>query len=348
MKIAILSFTKSTNYGASLQVYALEQTIRRRYVDVDVEYLDYKRDYKKAVIIWISRKIAYAILRKNDEPSYTITEFIGNSLERGKNATKASAKETLELFYEFWALTSYSDKITRKQLRKISNKYDLYIAGSDQLWNCGKVNIDTTYLLDFVKDNKKKASYATSIGLKDFPDKYKSKYKKYLSQFSSLSCREKSAANMVEQLTGKHCENVMDPVFLLKKAEWSAIARKNSEELSGQYVLAYVLGEDAELENAAFQYATQNNLRLVHISSRMYLNKKCGPLEWLWYFNNAEIVFTNSFHGTAFSIIFNKQFWVNISNMDITRQSSDRITDLLNLCGLNNRLLESETIQGGV
>ena len=135
MKIAILSFTKSTNYGASLQVYALEQTIRRRYVDVDVEYLDYKRDYKKAVIIWISRKIAYAILRKNDEPSYTITEFIGNSLERGKNATKASAKETLELFYEFWALTSYSDKITRKQLRKISNKYDLYIGSFGWLFN---------------------------------------------------------------------------------------------------------------------------------------------------------------------------------------------------------------------
>ena len=345
-KIALISFVENLNYGGTLQAYALEKYIENTYEDISCEYIRYIKKQGKASIIWLGRKILCALLKKDDTPSWTVKEYV--ELVKGMLSEKhnSNAQKNERLFQQFWALSKYSPYMNRRELFMKDLDYDLYIVGSDQVWNCGRLDLDTTYLLDFVKDNEKKASYAPSLSLKSIPEKYKKKYIKYLGAFKYLSCREKAGAKVIEELVDRDVKNVLDPVFLLSKNDWKTVENipMNMQD-KYNFVVAYILDESEILISCAKNYAESTGMEIVYIYGDLSKNECVGPAEWLWYLRNAKMIFTNSFHGTAFSIIFNVPFWVEVPQKAFFQVSSDRIYDVLKLFELEGRLVENYTME---
>lgn len=340
-KIALISFVENLNYGGTLQAYALEKYIENAYEDISCEYIKYVKKQGKATIVWFCRKILYTLLRKDDTPSWTIKEYTNLVKNMLLEKNNSNMKENEKLFQQFWELSKYSSYMSRKELFDNELDYDLYIVGSDQVWNCGRLDLDTTYLLDFVKDNEKKASYAPSLSLKSIPEKYRKKYIKYLSSFKYLSCREKAGAKVIKELIDRDVKNVLDPVFLLSKHEWEMVENipMNMRDKCN-FIVVYILDESEILTSYAKTYAESMGMEIVYIYGDLSKNECVGPSEWLWYLRNAKMIFTNSFHGTAFSIIFNVPFWVEVPQKDFFQVSSDRIFDVLKLFELEERLVE--------
>ena len=215
--------------------------------------------------------------------------------------------------------------------------------GSDQVWNFELSGNDGTFFLDFVDDASKKCAYAPSIGKVELNQAEQEAFFA-LKDFKYLSVREKSAADMIESILGKRPIELIDPVFLLSKEDWKSV-EKEYKGLTDKYVLVYHFStNDREMIDFAYEYAKKNDCKLVFVqnSLKKYKNAKvikdASPEEFLWLIDNAQCVITNSFHGTAFSIIFEKEFY---SAINIVR--STRIKELLKLCGLENRIINSDT-----
>ena len=294
-KIALISFVENLNYGGTLQAYALEKYIENAYEDISCEYIKYVKKQGKATVVWFCRKILYTLLRKDDTPSWSIKEYtnlVKNMLLKKNNS---NMRENVKLFQQFWELSKYSSYMSRKELFDNELDYDLYIVGSDQVWNCGRLDLDTTYLLDFVKDNEKKASYAPSLSLKSIPEKYRKKYIKYLSSFKYLSCREKAGAKVIKELIDRDVKNVLDPVFLLGKHEWEMVENipMNLRDKCN-FIVVYILDESEILTSYAKNYAESMGMEIVYIYGDLSKNECVGPSEWLWYLRNAKMIFTNS------------------------------------------------------
>ena len=337
MKIALLSFANNLNYGGSLQEYALGYAIKKYGgQNISCEYLNYHRNFYKNAMVWMFRKILYRVTGKDDTPSWTVKEFFKIVFVRCRALPSDSAKE----FEKFWLLTDRSRRIGKRELQKLEDVYDLFIVGSDQVWNCGRLNLDTTFLLDFVKCRKKKGSYASSIGMKKIPEKYRKKYLKYWSGIEYLSCRESDGARLVQKLTGRKAEWVLDPIFLLDEAEWKEAADLSVAD-ENQYVLLYMLDKSVSLEKFARKLAQSKCWKLVKIYGDIVKNDAIGPKQWLGYFIKAAYVVTNSFHGTAFSILFHKNFYVEITPQAFFSESSSRIQDLLRELDMQSRLIDS-------
>lgn len=339
MKIAILSLTRVHNYGGSLQAYALEYVIKKEFPNIKCEYLDYQKGRIKSCLIWLIRKGIFKFLHKNDNPSWTIKEFI--NIVFLQNRIYGNKTETEQLFNEFWNECNFSKKYSRRGLKEISDQYDLFLVGSDQTWNCGGLTLDKTYLLDFVKDAYKKVNYATSFGFSEFPPKYIESYRKYLSQFSKLSCRENKGVELIENIVEKEATLVLDPTLLMSKDDWSRIADLNVCDET-PFILVYVLGNSLSLLHYAKQLSKKLNIRCVYIYGSFSENKNViGPKQWLGYMLKAKVVVTNSFHGVAFSINFNKNFYVEITNKEFFLQSADRIYTILEMFNLNERVISN-------
>ena len=339
MRIAILSFVECLNYGASLQVYALEKAIEDRYSGVECEYIRYHKNQFAASVKWMIRKIVSKIGKKDDKPSWTVREYVKIIRQSFCEGSSKNGKNTIRLFREFWELSNYSAPVSKRKLKAMSD-YDLYLIGSDQVWNCGRLDLDTGFLLDFVEDDTKKGSYAPSLGLKEIPKKYDKEYQYYWKRFRWLSCREKSGADLISKCTGREVVNVLDPVFLLSGEQWEERERKPDHiSEDSKFVVLYTLTDEKDYIpyiEAALQEA---QLQLVSLSGDLSKTDSVGPAEWLWYFHHAECVVTDSFHGTAFSIVFEKQFYSRIPEDDFFESSSDRIVDLLKVLGLQERVV---------
>lgn len=335
MRVALISLGKSLNYGGSLQSYALVYAINKYKKGVFCEYLDYHRNVCKDAVIWFSRKVGYWIMGRDDSPSWTIKEFFEIICTRSKAGSSSSAKE----FRKFWQLTDYTRKLGRTDLRKIENNYDFFVIGSDQVWNCGRLNLDTTYLLDFVRDKRKKGCYAPSVAMKQIPEKYKKQYYRYWNEFEYLSCREQEGARLIEDMTDHKVECVLDPTLLLHREDWESVADISDVPRNEKYLLLYMMSESKSLVRFAEKLAKRKNIEIVKIYGDIQKNSAIGPKQWLGYFLNAEYVVTNSFHGVAFSINFNKNFYAEITPKAFFVASSSRIIDFLEELGLKNRLL---------
>jgi hypothetical protein len=342
LRIALISFTHSNNYGAQLQAYALEKYIEKTHKGVECSYIYYDRNFIKGSFKWLLRKFACMILNRDDNPSWTIKEYCKAIFWRSKGYrdTDTNAK-----FEKFWKLMNYDfhagKSYRRRDLNVLNTKYDKFISGSDQIWNCGRLDLDPTYMLDFVTDDSKKFSYASSLGMREIPQKYYAKYKECLSSFRELSCREQEGADIISKLTGREVVHVLDPVFLLDKEEWIELIKSSVPiPKNGKYILIYTLSKDEVFVEKVKKYAAKKKESILVISDNRCNGQSTGPLEWLDYFCHADEVFTDSFHGTAFSVIFNKQFSVYIPDDSFFQDSKSRITGLLDELEICNRIID--------
>ena len=209
-------------------------------------------------------------------------------------------------------------------------KYDAVIAGSDQIWNPDLTQKDMAYLLDFVPEDTVKISYAASFGTDRLDEKRAALYKKYLDSFDKLSVREQQGAYIIRKLCGKAAEHTADPTFLLQKEDWERFMTAPPYQ---DYILLYMIKYSDRLFRTAQELAGKTGKQLVFISDSMKRKKGvryvryAAPEEWTGLLYHAACVVTNPFHGTAFSIHFNKRMIVELANQEVGKNA--RITGLL-------------------
>ena len=202
------------------------------------------------------------------------------------------------------------------------------------------------YFLDFVKGGAKKIAYAPSIGVSSFPNiEIEEEAKSLLSDFDFLSCREKTGADLITKLTGRQCHQVLDPTLLLTKEQWKALCGERL--IKEKYILVYRFGVSDLEDRCISSIAQKEKIKVLTLpmspndfENPETLLKPCGPKEFVNLINYAELVITDSFHATAFSINLNVPFVCMLRNsVKETNNMNSRIHDILALFKLENRLL---------
>lgn len=316
-KIGILTFQNTNNYGAVLQTYALQHYLKNVIDNHSVEVISY---YNRAVTLRerpqqftelksLKQVVKYLLNNRSEsEKSRAVKRFVDEYIELSKDAYYESGQPAFEV-------------------------YDAIIAGSDQIWNLELTNHDLTYMLS--RYNGKGFSYAASIGREDIltPSMIEA-----IRRLRMVSVREKSAqVELVQQ--GIETEEVLDPIFLLKKEEWFGMLPVN--RIRKRYVLLYQMTTSKSLYEFAKSLAKKKGLVLINANpiSYQFFKSRCirgaSPLEWLSLIKDATCVVTNSFHGLAFSINFEKTFYTEVR--DNEAKNSSRIQSLLATAGLANR-----------
>ncbi len=340
MKVGIITFHRVNNYGAVLQAYALQKTIQRLGCECDI--IDYNRKNLRDILLWQKSKIRSFLKGTPDRQGYSNTEFMNMVL----TTVFFNKKTVADKFDSFRKRMNLSRAVNSDTIKDLNREYDLFISGSDQVWNCGRVILDKNYLLGFVEDGEKKASYGASFGIKEIPDKYLEDYKELLSGFKYLAVREEAGADLVRRLAGREAKVVLDPTLLFKKEDWGMLIGKRSAKKEA--VVVYMLEYSENLLRFAGKLSKRVNcpVRLLnkpfHHRTKEEYRTDVGPVEWLSQLQNASYVVTNSYHGVVFSINFNRNFYVEIAEERIRGAMASRIEHILKTFGLEDRLIQKE------
>lgn len=325
-KIGILTMHKVQNYGSALQAFALLHTLEK--LQTDSILIDYKFPNST------KRSIRTSIRR-----------FLINLLS-GFIFTKQ--KNRFQRFYQTYFKCTSKIYNTPEELQKGKFDFDIYMTGSDQVWNPRYVKDDTSFLFSFAKKDATKIAYAASFATTEIPPHLKDKYSELLSKYKAISVREQSGITLTESLTGKKAELVCDPTLLLTKEEWSELAVRVPQRIKEPYILAYILtyayNPYPEIDNIINEIQNKLNLKLVILNGSLkdlkrknsIVIKDAGPLEFLSLIKNASFIITTSFHGTAFALNFEKPFYSVIKSFDNT---DSRMLSLLEHVGAKNRAI---------
>lgn len=298
LKIGILTYHKTTNYGAIFQAYALQKFINSK--KIDCEIIDY------------NNKILIKRYNFNPLKSSGFKEF-------SKKAMLLFPNWTLKRKFIKFAKNNIkisSENYNEKNIKSSDKFYDSFISGSDQVWNLELSGYDKNYFMMFTEDRIKRNSYAASIGKNNFNSEIKKELLNLINNQNKVSLREIESVDYVQKLGIKpDISNHIDPVFLITKEEWESLSiyQKNSP-----YIFVYEVTRTNYLREFAVYLAKKKNLKIVFISGsskkipKSKKIKSASPEEFLGYIKNAEYVVTSSFHGMALSIIFNKKFFYDI------------------------------------
>lgn len=322
-KIGILTFHRTINYGGVLQAFALKRICEN--LGAECNIINHKNIYIDKI-----------------------------------NQVKLFDFRSLKIFIN--ELLSYKSRIIKlkrfikfreKYLKpkdfvccNIEKNYDAFISGSDQVWNYMLSDFDTTYFLEFVKDSNKKYSYAASFGFSEVPQAYVAKYKTLLSSFNKISVREEQGAKIVENLIKKQVPIVLDPTLLLDKDNWIKEFALNNKK-PDNYILLYLMVSEPNILKFAENLSKQTGYKIIYITSKIRKSVKAryyrqaSPVEWVELFLNAAYVITNSFHGLAFSINFNKEFFIGL--LPESYKVNSRLEYALKLFNLENRMINNES-----
>lgn len=329
MQIKIITCHDVYNHGASLQAYALQTYIES--VGHTVEIIDYKPDY-------LSR---HYLLLSVDNPIYD-KPIVKQLYLLAKLPGRLISLKRKHLFNEF----------TRKYLKLTSIRYysneglkedspiaDVYIAGSDQIWNTLFQNgRDAAFYLDFAPPSAKRISYAASFATEDVADEYKPFVCRMLQNFDAVSIREQCSLSLLASLGRTDGVAVCDPVFLLTKEQWeNVLPQYLSRE---KYLLVYDTEFSPKVKEIAKRIAKEKNLKIYNVSAFRigYADKDLwasSPIDFVQLIRDANYVVSNSFHATAFSLIFECDFCV----VNRSEGINERMKSLLSNYKLEERLV---------
>lgn len=332
MKIGILTWLHNGNYGSILQAYALQKALRNQ--GYQTENIDYAPSTVKKVENLIKNKNSLKLfLEKWD--AYCAKKVAGSPRELSEKQKK------FEDFRENYI------NITRrysspKEVAAIDGEYDAYICGSDQIWS--PVLLNPVFYFDFLSDTERKIAYACSFGVSSIKGKKATKITNYLNRFDYISVRESSGCEIVKNLTGKVVPVMPDPTLLLQRTDWDKVSKYNLN--LNKYIFCYFLSWNEDYWKYVENVSQQLGYQIVIVPSvkQTYqvdakILKNIGPEEWIGLVKNASYVITDSFHGTVFSIIYNKPFTVlKRFSDDNPRSQNSRIYTLLEHYNLTNRL----------
>lgn len=335
MKIGTLTYHFANNYGAVLQAYALKTYLEEQ--GHDVEILNYNSSFlyrknrallKRVVSLFWSRfRLVIGGAKKNKAFSSFRLNYLGINGEQITLPTEL------------------------KNYLKDKN-FNAFVVGSDQVWNPVLNGADKNYYLAFA-NSALKVSYAASFGVSKVEERFIPLIRDNVKEFSAVSVREKTGLEILKNCSVENSATVvLDPVFLLSQEGWNKLASKRL--IKEKYILCYVMPGDKKLENKITETANklkkETGYKVVYIGRKEYYRfindgkdmVGASPEDFVSLIKNAEVVLTNSFHGTAFSVIFQRDFY-SFKNSSISKekQLSSRIQDLLSDIGLETRIIDS-------
>ena len=345
-KIAIVSCYYVKNYGSMLQAYAVQKMLDN--MNIENENLVYiKSKSPKQLSSYAKRLLFDANIRKTKLKNLKKKLYSKTHKEYDVNFSIRSKK-----FEEF--KTKYF-KLSKpyygyKNLKMSSNDYDAFLLGSDQLWH--PMNLENHYFtMEFIDNNKPKITYAPSFGVSEIPKNQIKKTKAYLKRIEHISIREESGKKIIKELIGRDVPIVLDPSFMLDLKEWDAIQPEKNVYTNNKYIFCYFLGDNQEHRDTVNQIKKLTGYDIVtlpHIDEIAKSDKNfgdaklydVGPAEFINLIKNAEIVFTDSFHCTAFSIMYQKKFFTfNRFKSNSKGSTNTRLKSILSLLGLEQRLI---------
>lgn len=325
---ATITWITYHNFGTFLQAYALQQYIMQRGWNNAI------LDDSTMIEIHMNWK-------------YQIKKFLMRIFQTSYRKYEQSRKYSDSLFDEFKHKCLIIDNEI-DNLSKLDEKYDIYICGSDQIWNPFSLENPNSgfYYASFAK--KKKIAYAPSIGVSEVPQQYQTKLKELANSFDFLSAREQQGVEVLHELTNKNVVKVVDPTMLLNTEQWNMLLPQNAPCDKEKYILAYFLTPNQTFIRTALDYAKQKELRLkIFFTDKSYYNYKCdlitaSPIDFIHYIRNATCLFTDSFHGSIFASIFHIQFFTFKRFKQTATSQNSRVENLLKMMGISERLLDED------
>lgn len=321
MNIGIITIHNVSNYGAVLQAYALKETIKTKYC---CHIIDFDNRH-------VSKSLDYIRLGTNVHSCLGTAKDIFRIVPRMRVIPK---------FKSF--INNYLDIIDFKSCKL--DTLDVLVSGSDQIWNPACVTSEKEfipeYFLSFGNDKQKRISYASSCGSYSYSKEENKKLKSYLSKYEALSTRELKTSNYLSELTGRDVKHVLDPTLLLNKDEWLSRIPDNKLRTEN-YILLYVIKKTPLLKLTISKLKQKLGMKVILVEQGLYFDsivdehiRDAGPEDFISLFNNAKFIVTDSFHGTTFSLIFNKPFFSVSPGANV-----NRISSLLEVVGLESRII---------
>lgn len=319
-KVGIITFHNGSNYGAALQTFALQEALRGI---CDSVY----------IINYDNRFISKGLDKIRFNASLAGIYYMISDIANIKNNTE-KIKRFHDFFEHYYVL---GNMMSKEKLKSEGLSLDVGISGSDQIWNpLLNGGVDDIYFLN-IPGIKKKCSYASSVGSYKFDNEiYNKQMTKLLSTYTYISVRENS--ELISKELNKEARNVCDPTLLLSKEEWGK--KLNLKKSDNKYLLIYAMTDFQNITEYAIKIAQKKGLAIKYIGMpvKRYKNVKyitnAGPKEFVELFFNADYVVTNSFHGTAFSVNFGKQF-ISLKNP----KNPERAAYFLNSIDAKDRLV---------
>lgn len=335
MKIGIITFHASLNCGSMLQAFALQNILEHKY-GAEVEIINYSN---------LGQRNYYALWDFFPRPA-----VLKNNIESiGHYDIIKRVRADYEEFADKYFNISTKLLKRRSQLIGIDEKYDIVIAGGDQVWNVRCRDADKAYFLSFVK-NAKKVAYSPSLGARNINTECLNpkQYAKLVKDFDYLSVREDNGQKWIKELTGIDVPIVADPTVLMTAEDW-----KNAlpvEKIDEDFILFYAFSYSNEQNNEIMkQLIEKMEMPIYIIDGKSWavnrldrygikLWKQSGPIGLLSLLDSAKLVFVQSFHGIVFSALFHKTFW-SLRNKVIKNINDDRARVILRQTGLENRAI---------
>ncbi len=339
-KIGLISYHRDPNYGTMLQAFALAYTIKK--MGGNCEYLNYF-EYKQpstlkslvSRIFRIIRKV-YNIKRKDEYDFFNQKEF---------TPIMHKFKSFHEQYIPYSSKKYYVDNI-----KEAVDNYQYFIVGSDQTWSSEVNKLGTTInYLDFENKKEKKRSYAPSLGTVHLDDKYVDLLVSKLENFKFISCRERQNCECLNEKLSRAVEFVLDPTLLLQPSDWDKFVPTRVVE--EEYILAYILGQRECISEFAEKLGRIYNIPVYYILTRPEMLHKrnvlrnIGPFDFINLIKYSKYVVTDSFHGTVFSINYERDFY-SFAKRDggIGKLDNDRIAVLLEEFNLTERFITNEEL----
>lgn len=314
-KVGIITFTYGDNIGQRLQNYAVQEIIR----SFGYEALTIKQIRDKRLAI----KVFFRSLQK-----------------RGKSAWIPIIKRSLRFAkFDKLNIAYYRKPISEATMSSFpEQEFSYFVAGSDQIWSPKSIDVNSTMFLTFTSKNKRIA-FSPSLSVDRIEEKDAVKYKAYFNGFTNLSIREDTGARIIAEVSGKVAEVLPDPTLVADKCIWDNIEKKPDRKMPDRYALLYFLSESQRKE--AVKICQEKKLAIVDIYREpKYLD--FGPSEFLYCVKNADLVITDSYHGTIFSIIYHVPFVV--CNRSSKTNMSSRFTTLFNTLEISGRMINEINI----
>lgn len=322
MNVGIFTFPNSTSFGATLQMYALYQSVES--LGYKAEVVNYFNAYMKAQQ-HISKQSQMRLMARKLLHYRQYRKF--HSFEKRYMVRYPSA--------------AFTDPA---KLPELSKRYRTIICGSDQVWNPDITAGDMSYFLDFCGEETRRVAYAPSFGITDFSENFKNNIHLELMRFHALSVREAPGQKVVEELTGQDVSLVCDPTFLISAEDWYSLECCHPAAKE-PYIFYYTIRSSARLWNQCRTFAKEKGLKIVVVGGNRLKQWKekdkniiyavdIGPKEWLYLVHHAQYVVTNSFHGTAFAVNFHKDFYLELSSF-----TNSRLHQIVDALGLGDRII---------
>lgn len=333
MKAGILTFHYAHHYGAQLQAYALMRAIEM--LGMKCEIINYvRKDNIEGSRIFKKGLSAGSLLANAN----TLMNY--GKLKRRHERYDLFVQEKMKLSERFYG--SY------EELCADPPEYDAYVCGSDQIWNpliFGEKTYDPAFFAEFAQCGRRVA-YAPSFGISSIPEDKRELLKNYIEKFDHLSVREKHGEKILKEVTGRDSITVLDPTLLLTMDEWSTVAAV--PDIREPYILCYFITDARKYTRHVQAVSDKYRLPVVTLcgSRRVvpqtrYKVLDAGPCEFLGLFAGASAVMTDSFHGTVFSLNYNKEFFCFESSASSEKAVNSRLHNILDKVGLLPRIFSA-------